>query len=100
MDKPCIHLRPTGRSRHDNSTETGFYRRREMNLLKNIALVWTQYRAFQAALAELQGYSDRELRELGLTHADIAQVAYAESERRVAAHALRRAAAPVAPAAA
>jgi uncharacterized protein YjiS (DUF1127 family) len=69
-----------------------------MNLLKNIALVWTQYRAFRAALAELQGYSDRELRELGLTRADLARVAYAEAERRAMARAPRRAAAPVAPA--
>jgi uncharacterized protein YjiS (DUF1127 family) len=36
-----------------------------MDLLQNIRLVWTRYQAFRAALAELEGYSDHELGELG-----------------------------------
>jgi uncharacterized protein YjiS (DUF1127 family) len=63
-----------------------------MNLLKNTALIWTQYRAFRAARAELQGYSDRELRELGITRGDIPRIAYAEAERRVEALAPSRSA--------
>ena len=61
-----------------------------MDLLQNIRLVWTQYRAFQAALAELNGYSERELGELGVTRADIPRIAYAEAERRVGAPAPSR----------
>ena len=56
-----------------------------MNLLQTITLAWTQYRAFQAALAELKSYSERELSELGITRADIPRLAYAEAERRVEA---------------
>ena len=32
-----------------------------MHLLQRLKLAWTQYRAFQALLAELNGYSNREL---------------------------------------
>ena len=56
-----------------------------MSLLRTTMLAWTQYRAFQAALAELKSYSERELSELGVTHADIPRLAYAEAERRVGA---------------
>ena len=42
-----------------------------MDLLQTIKLAWAQYRAFQAALAELKSYSERELSELGITRADI-----------------------------
>ncbi len=56
-----------------------------MNLLQTIKLAWVQYRAFQAALAELEKYSERELGELGITRADIPRTAYAEAERRVEA---------------
>ena len=56
-----------------------------MDLLQTIKLAWTQYRAFQAALAELKSYSERELSELGITRADIPGLAYAEAERRVEA---------------
>ena len=56
-----------------------------MGLLRTITLAWTQYRAFQAALAELKSYSERELGELGITRADIPRIAYAEAERRVEA---------------
>ena len=56
-----------------------------MDLLQTIRLTWTQYRAFQAALAELEKYSEHELSELGITRADIPRTAYAEAERRVEA---------------
>jgi uncharacterized protein YjiS (DUF1127 family) len=56
-----------------------------MDLLRTIKLVWAQYRAFQASLAELKSYSERELGELGITRADIPRIAYAEAERRVEA---------------
>lgn len=56
-----------------------------MDLLRTIGLAWTQYRAFRAALAELDGYSARELNDLGITRADIPRIAYAEAERRVGA---------------
>jgi uncharacterized protein YjiS (DUF1127 family) len=59
-----------------------------MDLLRTIKLVWTQYRAFQASLAELESCSERELGELGITRGDIPRVAYAEAERRVEALAL------------
>ena len=76
-----------------------------MELLQNIKLAWIQYRAFQAALAELKSYSERELGELGLTRADIPRIAYAEAERRAEAlissrPATRQSAAQPAPAAA
>ncbi len=61
-----------------------------MNLLQTIKLAWTQYRAFQTALAELERYSERELTELGITRADIPRTAYAEAERRVQALARSR----------
>ena len=61
-----------------------------MNLLQTIKLAWVQYRAFQAALAELEKYSERELTELGITRADIPRTAYAEAERRVEALAASR----------
>ena len=56
-----------------------------MNLLQTIKLAWAQYRAFQAAFAELEAYSERELTELGITRADIPRTAYAEAERRIEA---------------
>ena len=56
-----------------------------MELLQTIKLAWAQYRSFQAALAELRSYSERELGELGITRADIPRLAYAEAERRVEA---------------
>jgi uncharacterized protein YjiS (DUF1127 family) len=56
-----------------------------MDPLRTINLAWTQYRAFRAALAELKSCSERELRELGVTRADIPRLAYAEAERRVEA---------------
>jgi uncharacterized protein YjiS (DUF1127 family) len=68
-----------------------------MNLLRTIMHTLTQYRAFRAVLAELQSYSDCELRELALTRADIVRVAYEVAERRAAAHTPRRSDAPPAP---
>ena len=56
-----------------------------MELLQKIKLAWTQYRAFHRALAELNGYSDRELSDLGITRHDIAGIAYEEAERHAEA---------------
>ena len=56
-----------------------------VGLLRTIALTSAQYRAFQAALAGLDSRSERELGELGITRADIPQLAYAEAERRAGA---------------
>jgi uncharacterized protein YjiS (DUF1127 family) len=53
-----------------------------VNVLQKITLAWTQYRAFQTALAELKSYSDRELSDLGITRHDIGRIAYEEAERR------------------
>jgi uncharacterized protein YjiS (DUF1127 family) len=61
-----------------------------MHLLQSVKLAWTQYRAFQASLAELNGYSDRELCDLGLTRADIVRTAYEEAERSVEVYASSR----------
>ena len=65
----------------------------KVNLLQKITLAWTQYRAFQAALAELDSYSDRELSDLGIARHDIARIAYEEAERRAGALAPSRPAA-------
>ena len=56
-----------------------------MNLLQTINLTWTQYRAFQTALAELKGCSDSTLSERGITRADLPRIAYEEAERSVEA---------------
>ena len=61
-----------------------------MDLLQTIRLTWTQYRAFQAALAELEKYSEHELSELGITRADIPWFAYEEAEQHADALFLRR----------
>jgi uncharacterized protein YjiS (DUF1127 family) len=55
-----------------------------MNLFTHALHVWAQHRAFQAAQAELSRYSDRQLRDMGLTRGDLTRVAYDEAERRVA----------------
>ena len=60
-----------------------------MYLLQKVKLAWTQYRAFHRTLAELNGYSDRELSDLGLTRADIVRTAYEEAERSVEIYAPR-----------
>ena len=54
-----------------------------MNLLKTTLRVWAMHREFRAMLTELNGHSDRQLSELGLTRGDIARVAYEEAERRI-----------------
>lgn len=70
-----------------------------MNLIKSILLIWAQYREFRAIYAELARLSDRELRDMGLARGDLARVAYAEAERRIATPAPSRgeAFAPVRP---
>jgi uncharacterized protein YjiS (DUF1127 family) len=55
-----------------------------MDLLKHALRVWALHREFRAVLAELNGYSDRELADLGLGRGDVARIAYEEAERRVA----------------
>ena len=55
-----------------------------MNLFTHARLVWAQHRAFSAARAELNRYSDRQLRDMGLARGDLTRVAYQEAERRVA----------------
>ena len=55
-----------------------------MNLLRNIRIVFAQYREYQTVLAELGSYTDRELAEIGLARGDVPRLAYAEAERRVA----------------
>jgi uncharacterized protein YjiS (DUF1127 family) len=67
-----------------------------MNLLKTVLHIWAMHREFRAVLAELNGYSDRELSELGLARSDIARIAYDDAERRLAAPATSRAKAPIA----
>jgi uncharacterized protein YjiS (DUF1127 family) len=52
-----------------------------MDMLNSIGRVWTQRRAFRAALAELERLSDRELGDRGLARGDIPRVAYEEGER-------------------
>jgi uncharacterized protein YjiS (DUF1127 family) len=61
-----------------------------MNLLKQIALVWIQYRAFRTTFAELSSMSDYALKDIGLNRGDIARVAFAKAERRTAAFAPSR----------
>ena len=73
-----------------SSVKAGVVGDPKVNLLQKITLAWTQYRAFQTALAELKGYSDRELSDLGITRHDIAGIAYEEAERRAEALVPRR----------
>ena len=56
-----------------------------MNLLKQMALAWIQYRHFQAALEELRRLSNRELNDRGLARGDIVRVAFEAAERRTKA---------------
>ena len=65
-----------------------------MDLLKNLLLIWRQFRHFHAALADLGNRSERELAERGIARADIVSVAYATAERSVAAAVLAGRAAP------
>ncbi len=57
-----------------------------MELLRKITLIFRRYHYYQAALAELETYSDRQLSELGLRRGDIAGLAYEMAEQRVALH--------------
>ena len=54
-----------------------------MELLKATYRVWAMHREFRAVLAELNGYSDRELADLGVSCADVTRLAYEEAERRI-----------------
>ena len=65
-----------------------------MNLLKATLRVWAMHREFRAALVEFDSYSDRELADLGVGRGDVARLAYAEAERRVATPAPSHAEAP------
>ena len=56
-----------------------------MNLYRTVRLGLVQYRAYQAALAELGAYADRELAEIGIARGDVPRLAYLEAGRRVAA---------------
>lgn len=66
-----------------------------MNLLTHGLRLWAQHREFRRVLAELDAYSDRELRDMGLTGSDLTRVAYDETERRIVAPAPARPATPV-----
>ena len=54
-----------------------------MDLLKETYRIWAMHREFRTVLAELNGYSDRELTELGIGRGDVARVAFEEAERRI-----------------
>jgi uncharacterized protein YjiS (DUF1127 family) len=71
-----------------------------MNLLESIQRIWAHHREFRAVYTELARLSDRELRDMGIARDDIARLAYAEAERRVATPTPNRAGAsiPVQPA--
>jgi uncharacterized protein YjiS (DUF1127 family) len=68
-----------------------------VNLLPTLARLWALRREFHAVYAELAWRSDRELRDMGITRGDVARLAYAEAERRVAPPATRRRAEAPAP---
>lgn len=61
-----------------------------LDLLNETLRIWAMHREFRAVLRGLQGYSDRELTELGISRADITRVAYEEAERRIITPAARR----------
>jgi hypothetical protein len=69
-----------------------------VNLLSTLSRLWALHRAFRAVHAELARRSDRELRDMGLARGDVARLAYAEAERRVAPPAPRHRAKVPAPA--
>ena len=52
-----------------------------MNIFKQIAALWVQYRQFHATYTELSHLSDMELRDMGLYRGDIVNVAYGEAEK-------------------
>ena len=55
-----------------------------MRVLATIATTLAQYRQFNAILRELDAYSDRELNDIGIGRGDLARLAWAEAERRLA----------------
>ena len=58
-----------------------------MNLLRQIATVWLQYREFQAALVRYTRLPLRERSDLTDEHGSIAAAAFAAAERRTSAFA-------------
>ena len=56
-----------------------------MSLFRTVRLGLAQYREYQAALAELGAYADRELAEIGIARGDVPRLAHLEAGRRVAA---------------
>lgn len=56
-----------------------------MDMLEETFRGWSVRREFRAALAELSGYTDRRLADIGLQRHDLARVALEEAERRVGA---------------
>jgi uncharacterized protein YjiS (DUF1127 family) len=54
-----------------------------MDLLRETYRIWAMHREFRTVLAELNGYSDRELTELGIGRGDVVRVAFEEAERRI-----------------
>ena len=61
-----------------------------MDMLKETFRGWAVRREFDAALAQLSGYTDRQLADIGLERGDFARVALEEAERRVGAPASPR----------
>jgi len=51
-----------------------------MNIIKQIAALWVQYRQFHSTYAELSHLSDMELRDMGLYRGDIVNIAYGAAE--------------------
>lgn len=61
-----------------------------MDVLKETYRIWAMRREFRTVVAELSGYSDRQLNDMGLGRGDIARVAYEEAERRIGTPADKR----------
>ena len=61
-----------------------------MNMLEETYRGWSMRREYRAAFAELSGYTDRQLADIGLERGDLARVALEEAERRVGAPASPR----------
>lgn len=53
-----------------------------MRLLTKIATVLAQYHQFHATLRELEGYSERELSDLGVSRHDLTRLAWEDAECR------------------
>ena len=55
-----------------------------MHPLRIILRRWAHQHEFAVTFAELDSYTDRLLRDMGILRDDIAAIAHAEAERRVA----------------